>query len=201
MSSWSRVYNNFFSRAVPIRAEDYYYPTYGFSELVIIQSDEEDPVVEVRAWCGDFGDFYSGIDVYVYSQADEDLKVYGQANYCYEDTDNGYIGYPCANIDGTIEMGSNNVRFTIFEKESGEPNNSPGLGAITIVGQETGRRWYIGVDGSSFLSTIEGTVCDLSGVIKTNFANTLADPFYDNSNSNDNLSLVSESPKHFKGNL
>jgi hypothetical protein len=133
-------------------------------------------VVEVTAYCGtDLGAF-SGISVYVNRQANEDLKVYGQAQYCYNDVS-------CPVVDVTIDKGTDDVDrwFNIFYKESGEPNNSPGLGAITIVGQQTGRRWYIGVDGSSFLSTIDDSgrpVCDLSGVIKTNFANTLADPFY-----------------------
>ena len=124
----------------------------------------------------------SDVDVGIYVEVapgSEPLKAYGQ----------GQEQDPYSEVipawDGPAEPSPyDHYRFIIFFKDqNADPpkNNNPNSGAITLVGNTTGKVWYVGVDGSSTVAVQTSTspyTCDITGVIMTNFANTLEEPFY-----------------------
>jgi hypothetical protein len=139
--------------------------------MTVIQSGEG--LVKVSAWCSEFE---MGIDVDV-RPGSEPFKAYGQGLDPYSEVIPAW--------DGPAEPSPYDYyTFNIFFKDqNADPpkNNNPDFGAITFVGNTTGKVWYVGVDGSSTVAVQTSTspyTCDITGVIMTNFANTLEEPFY-----------------------
>jgi hypothetical protein len=132
--------------------------------MTVIQSG--DGLVKVEAWCSESA---MSIEVTV-TPISEPLKAYGQAG-----------GGPYSEVIPASPIANT---YNIFSKDqSADPpkNNNPNSGAITLVGNTTGKVWYVGVDGSSTVAVQTSTsplTCDITGVIMTNFPNTLEEPFY-----------------------
>ena len=120
--------------------------------------------MEVYASC-DFEDGASkGSRVYVRTyQTNEEMILYGQSSVA---------GAVNDSIPAGTGEGPTHTIFATHYDPSYDDNNDKNSGAFTIVGQTTGRRWYSGIAGSSFLATYdeERKTCDFSGVISSGFS-------------------------------
>ena len=124
--------------------------------------------MEVYASC-DFEDSASkGARVYARTyQTNEEMILYGQSS------DAGAVN---DSIPAGTGEGPTHTIFATHDGASDDPsyddNNDKDSGVFTIVGQTTGRRWYSGIAGSSFLGTYdeERKTCDFAGVISSGFS-------------------------------
>jgi hypothetical protein len=122
--------------------------------------------MEVYASCDFVEDSASkGSRVYVRTyQTNEEMMLYGQSSVA--GAVNGSI--PA----GTGEGPTHTIFATHYDPSNDDDNNDKDSGAFTIVGQTTGRRWYSGIAGSSFLATYDESdkTCDFTGVISSGFS-------------------------------
>ena len=124
-----------------------------------------DGPMEVYASC-DFetGSTSKGSRVYVRTyQTNEEMMLYGQSSVA---------GAVNGSIPAGTGEGPTHTIFATHYDPSYDDNNDKNSGAFTIVGQTTGRRWYSGIAGSSFLGTYdeEHKTCDFTGVISSGFS-------------------------------
>ena len=103
--------------------------------------------------------FPGNVVVSVGFEGSEQYKVYGQ----------GQLLPGSGGFDPFYETVSNRAIFIWGRDVEDENNNFPEGGAIHIEDVASGKEWYFGVDGSSFIGKVSEngsiTTCDYSGVI------------------------------------